>query len=88
MKSVSLNDNIKVRLTPLGATIFYHQYDDLIKANPQITFIKPSMPHIDKDGYTSFQLWCFIELYGDYIGMGKEQVIENNRIYFEIESEK
>ena len=88
MKSLSLNDRIKVRLTPLGVTIFYHQYDDLLKDHPQITSIKPKLPHIDKDGYTSFQLWCFIELYGDYIGMGQEQVIEDNRIYFETEKEE
>lgn len=88
MKSLNLNDRIKVKLTPLGVTIFYHQYDDLLKDHPQIKSIKPTMPRIDKDGYTSFQLWCFIELYGEFIGMGQEQVIEDNRIYFEIEKEE
>ena len=85
--SLNLNDWIKVRLTPLGATIFYHQYDDLLKDHPQITSIKPKMPQIDKDGYTRFQLWCFIKLYGDFIGMGQELVIDGNRIYFETEQE-
>ena len=83
MQSINLNDRIKVRLTPLGAEIFYHQYDSLIKEHPQITTIMPHMPQIDKNGYTTFQLWGFIELYGTYIHMGADQVIEDNRIYFE-----
>ena len=88
MESLNLNDRIKVKLTPLGVTIFYHQYDDLLKDHPQITSIKPRMPQIDKDGYTNFQLWSFIQLYGDYIHMGADQVIEDNRIYFETVKEE
>ena len=81
---INLNDRIKVKLTPLGAEIYYHQYDDLnkkIKANGGIQ-LEPIMPQIDKDGYTEFQLWRFIELYGDYIGMCKPNVIEPLDIVF------
>ena len=75
---INLNDRIKVKLTPLGAEIYYHQYDDLnkkIKANGG-TQLEPIMPQIDKDGYTEFTFHHFISLYGNHIGMCKPNVIE------------
>lgn len=75
---INLNDRVKVKLTPLGAEIYYHQYDEL---NKQIkerggTGLEPRMPEIDKDGFTEFTLWHFMELYGEHIGMCKKNVIE------------
>ena len=75
---INLNDRIKVKLTPLGAEIYYHQYDEVnkqIKGNGGTEF-EPMMPQIDKDGYTEFQLHHFISLYGEHIGMCKQNVIE------------
>lgn len=72
---INLNDRIKVKLTPLGAEIYYHQFDETNKRYGK-TLIEPKMPRIDKDGYTEFQLWGFIELYGEYIGACKKNVIE------------
>lgn len=74
---INLNDRVKVKLTPLGAEIYYHQYDDVnkkIKENSG-TELEPMMPQIDKDGYTEFQLHHFISLYGEHIGMCKPNVI-------------
>ena len=34
------------------------------------------MPRIDKDGYTDFALYAFMELYGNHIGVGKRNVID------------
>lgn len=75
---INLNDRIKVKLTPLGVEIYYHQYDEL---NKQIKErggkqLEPRMPEIDKDGYTKFTLWNFMELYGEHMGMCKKNVIE------------
>lgn len=75
---INLNDRVKVKLTPLGAEIYYHQYDEVnkrIKENGG-TELEPMMPQIDKDGYTEFQLHHFISLYGEHIGMCKPNVIE------------
>ena len=75
---LNLNDRVKVKLTPLGAEIYYHQYDEVnkrIKENGG-TELEPIMPQIDKDRYTEFQLWHFMELYGEHIGMCKPNVIE------------
>lgn len=83
-KKINLNDRIKVKLTPLGAEIYYHQYDELNKKieNNGGTRLEPIMPQIDKDGYTEFQLWRFMELYGNHIGICKPNVIEPLDIVF------
>lgn len=75
---LNLNDRVKVKLTPLGVEIYYHQYDELNKRIKERggKQLEPRMPEIDKDGYTEFTLWNFIELYGEHIGMCKKNVIE------------
>ena len=81
---INLNDRIKVKLTPLGAEIYYHQYDNLnkiIEANGG-TQLEPIMPKIDKDGYTEFTFHHFISLYGNHIGICKPNVIEPLDIIF------
>ena len=75
MQKINLNDTIKVKLTPYGAEIYYKQFDKLNKQYEK-EICKPHMPQIDKDGYTEFQLWHFIELYGEHIGMCKPNVID------------
>lgn len=84
---ISLNEVVKFKLTDLGKDIFYHQYDDI---NNQIIYggmnqklIKPTMPKVDKDGYTQMPLWSFMELYGSYFGMTKPNVIEPLEIIYE-----
>ena len=72
---INLNDTIKVKLTPYGAEIYYKQFNKLNKQYEK-EICKPHMPQIDKDGYTEFQLWHFIELYGEHIGMCKPNVID------------
>lgn len=74
-KKINLNDIIKVKLTPLGADIFYHQYDKLNKDYKR-AIIEPHLPKVDEKGYTKFQLHHFMELYGEHIGMAKPNVIE------------
>ena len=75
MTKINLNDTIKVKLTPYGAEIFYHQFDEINKRNGR-TVIEPRMPEIDNDGYTEFQLHVFMELYGKYMYAGARNVID------------
>lgn len=79
---ININECVKVKLTDYGKEIFYHQYDNLNKAFGK-EIIKPSYPTVDNDGYTSFQLWYFMNLYGRYIDMGVQNVIEPLEIVFE-----
>ena len=79
---LNLNDNIKVKLTEHGKDIYYHQYDRT-NAFWGRELCKPSYPKIDEDGYTTFQLWHFMELYGVHIGMTLPNVIEPLDIVFD-----
>ena len=74
MVRINLNERIKVRLTDLGEDIYYHQFDDLNERLGRCV-CKPEYPKTDDDGYTEFQLWAFIELYGNHIGIAKPNVI-------------
>ena len=79
---INLNEPIKVKLTDWGKEIYYHQYD---RAN-QIAgreICKPKFPKEDENGYTEFQLWCFMELYGEHMGMTLPNVIEPLEIVYE-----
>ena len=79
---INLNEPINVKLTDWGKEIYYHQYD---RAN-QIAgreICKPKFPKEDEKGYTEFQLWCFMELYGEHMGMTLPNVIEPLEIVYE-----
>lgn len=80
--SINLNETIKVKLTDHGKDIFYHRFD---KFNKEIgtEFIKPGYPMIDEDGYTEFQLWHFMSIYGRHIGMCLPNVIEPLEIVYD-----
>lgn len=72
---INLNDSIKFKLTDLGKDIYYHRFDELIEKKPEVGLIR-HMPNVDEDGYTTMQLWYFMELYGPHIGMCKPNVID------------
>ena len=79
---INLNEPIKVKLTGWGKEIYYHQYDRTNQiAGREIC--KPKFPKEDENGYTEFQLWCFMELYGECMGMTLPNVIEPLEIVYE-----
>ena len=82
-KKLNLNDPVRFKLTDHGKDIYYHQYDELNERKGK-QVIKPHYPEVDDEGYVSMQLWSFIELYGPYIGLAKENVIEPLDLEFEV----
>ena len=79
---INLNETIKVKLTDWGKEIYYHRYDRINQiAGREIC--KPKFPKEDENGYTEFQLWCFIELYGEHMGMASPNVIKPLEIVYE-----
>ena len=79
---INLNEPIKVKLTDWGKEIYYHQYDRTNRiAGREIC--KPKFPKEDENGYTEFQLWCFMELYGEHMRMTLPNVIEPLEIVYE-----
>ena len=75
---INLNDTIKVKLTDYGKEIYYHQFDELNNCFKRkgCKLIEPKMPEVDKEGKTRFQLWSFMEMYGNYIGLTKPNFID------------
>ena len=78
---INLNEPIKVKLTDWGKEIYYHQYDRINQIVGR-EICKPKFPKEDENGYTEFQLWCFVELYGEHIGMALPNVIEPLEIVY------
>lgn len=79
---INLNEPIKVKLTDWGKEIYYHQYDRTNQIAGR-KICEPKFPKVDENGYTEFQLWCFIELYGEHMGMTLPNVIEPLEIVYE-----
>ncbi len=78
---INLNEPIKVKLTDRGKEIYYHQYDRTNQiAGREIC--KPSFTKEDENGYTKFQLWRFMKLYGMHIGILLPNVIEPLEIVY------
>lgn len=72
MKRLNLNTVIRFRLNDRGKDIYYHQFDEL---NAQIRTwggkpIEPRYPEVDKYGFSYFQLWHFMSIFGKYCGNG------------------
>ena len=79
---INLNEPVKVKLTDLGKELYYHQYDRTNHIAGR-TICNPRFPKEDENGYTEFQLWCFMELYGEHIGMTMPNVIKPLEIVYE-----
>lgn len=92
---VNLNEYIMVKLNDKGKDIYYHQYDEVnenIKRHGGKPII-PKMPKVDEEGYTRFQMWQFMNLYGEYMTIGFDTVLETMDIIIDggepyVESDK
>ena len=84
---INLNEVVKVKFTDLGKDIYYHRFDELNQVYGRIV-CKPSFPKEDAEGYTKFQLWDFIETYGEHVGIAKPNVIEPLEIVYELPKEE
>ena len=58
-RKVNLNDEIKVKLTDFGKQIYYKYCEDF-----------PTKLKIDSKGYTKFQIWVFMHIFGEYLYNG------------------
>ena len=84
---INLNETVKVKLTDYGKDVYYHQFDDLNKriikngGKP----IEPHFPKEDENGYCEMQLWGLMDLYGNYMSMGPQNVFKPFQIIYECE---
>ena len=76
-KQFNINDCVRVKLTDLGKDIYYHQYDETNDYYGR-QVVEPYYPAVDKEGYTKFQLWELMRLYGTYCSNGCSLPFETN----------
>lgn len=87
MKRFNVNELVKVKLTDVGKDIFYHRWDSLNEMCKEVV-IEPRYPKVDEEGFTEFQLWDLMNIYGPHLRMGCNVPFEENLIYFEDASEE
>ena len=74
MKSININEMVRVKLT-LYAETKYQEY--------WRGFTDHSLPlQKDEEGYTEFQMWEFMHIFGPYLFNGSHQIIKENRMFF------
>ena len=74
---INLNENIKVKLTVAGIKAYIDYMNEPNKAakNGQPIKTKYLLPSIDDEGYTRFQLWNFMSIFGYNMTCGSDPVI-------------
>ena len=87
MKKLNMNSIVRVRLNDLGKEIYYHRYDDCnewlkSRGAPQIGC---DFPDVDEGGFSEFQLWDFMSIFGPHIGMGKKEFWTDFNLYIDDE---
>lgn len=83
MFTYNINDKIKVKLTEHGKTILRNEVADTMRKLQNLNLPDDYFPYPeDEDGYTEFQLWDFMNIFGSHFYMGGSQIIKNNEIIF------
>jgi hypothetical protein len=67
---LNINDKVKVKLTPHGESILGYENPVFYKRDFDI-----------KNKILKVQLWMVMDIFGDYIGGGCEQVFVDDNIY-------
>lgn len=75
MIEYNLNKTVYVKLNNVGKDI-YKNYIQNLNSNFSVE------PEVDENGYTKFQFWDLIHIYGEYIGLGQPTPFDDNCIYF------
>ena len=66
--TINLNEIVKVKLTDYGKEIFYKHYEGSI--GPR------AILNLDQDGYSEFQLWQLMNIFGAYMNLGNREVLD------------
>ena len=82
-KTFNINECIKVKLSQKGKLIYLeHQIEIQKRFNRDgIKIDVPLSIEVDSEGFSSFQLWKFMEIFGSHMYCGAEPVIEECVLY-------
>lgn len=79
---VNINDKIKVKLTEYGRSILEKDVTDTLSRLKGFNISEYSPYRTDAEGYTEFQLWNFMHIFGPYFWDGCPHIIEHDEIIF------
>jgi hypothetical protein len=71
----NFNDKIWVRLTETGKKI-------LKDSNEKWKVPNPDFIYIEELGYNEFHLWELMQIFGEHVGQGFDDVFEKSIIYY------
>ena len=82
-KTFNINEIVKVKLTQKGKLVYLeHQIEIQKRFNrDRIKIDVPLNVEVDSEGFSSFQLWRFMEIFGSHMYCGAEPVIEECVLY-------
>ena len=63
----NLNYNVYVKLNAKGLEIHKQEWERVFKNNPNFVY---EAPKTDSDGYSKFQMWKLMQLFGPHIRIG------------------
>ena len=75
MKALNISELVKVKLTEEGIRILENRHNNLLNQysdKPEVrkTLGEFKMPEVDENGYSSFQLWELMNIFGSYMYNG------------------
>lgn len=78
----NVNDHIKVKLTEAGLRCWIENENRYIKQLRETeTTLEELKSRSDENGYHEFQLWCFMEIFGEKMSNGMENLFENDVLF-------
>lgn len=72
----NVNDKVRVKLTKYGSHILKVRYNEITKKYPYL--IESTLPVVDDEGYSTFQLWDLMATFGEYLHNGGRLPFETN----------
>jgi hypothetical protein len=63
----NINATVKVKLSERGKQIHREEWECVFGNNPNFTY---SPPQEDEEGYSKWQMWSLMEMFGSYCGLG------------------
>jgi hypothetical protein len=71
----NVNDRVRVRLNDKGRAIHRGQFDDMKRCFPRLS-IPYTPPKEDADGWSEWQLWVLMEIFGQHMNTGFDPPFE------------
>lgn len=84
-KKTNINYKIKVKLKPEAIEELRRQHEDLYNSIGKPAPYPFKAPEVDEEGYSTFQLWSFMQDFGHTLTLGRIPIFETE-VKIEVET--